>query len=93
VAVGLVYAARVADALERIDSARVAAHDEVVRSYGLRAALPAGLDPDVLIELMARDKKVVDAGLTFVLDGPDGVETVPGVSESIARAALAAMPR
>ena len=37
-----------------------------------------GVDPDELVELMGRDKKAVD-GLTFVLDGPDGVEVVPGV--------------
>ena len=37
--------------------------------------LPAGLDPDELVDLFARDKKAVD-GLTFVLDGPDGVEPV-----------------
>ena len=36
---------------------------------------------------MGRDKKAI-AGLTFVLDGPDGVEVVPGVDEADARAAL-----
>ena len=30
---------------------------------------------DELVALMRRDKKAVD-GLTFVLDGPDGVELV-----------------
>ena len=29
---------------------------------------------------MRRDKKALD-GLTFVLDGPDGVEVVPGVGD------------
>ena len=37
--------------------------------------LPPGLDPDALIALFARDKKAVD-GITFVLDGPHGVEPV-----------------
>ena len=36
---------------------------------------------------MGRDKKAI-GGLTFVLDGPDGVEVVPGVAEADARAAL-----
>ena len=37
---------------------------------------------------MGRDKKALD-GLTFVLDGPGGVEVVPGVGEDAVRAALA----
>jgi hypothetical protein len=40
---------------------------------------------------MGLDKKVLTAGLTFVLDGPDGVEVVPGVRPDDALAALAAM--
>ncbi len=37
--------------------------------------------------LMARDKKALD-GLTFVLDGPDGVEVVADVPEHAVRVAL-----
>jgi 5-deoxy-5-amino-3-dehydroquinate synthase len=92
VAIGLAYAARLARALGRIDDARVAYHDDVVgRAYGLSIALPTGVDPDELVVLMSRDKKALD-GLTFVLDGPRGVEVVPGVPEAAVRAALAAMP-
>ena len=40
--------------------------------------------PTELVELMRRDKKALD-GLTFVLDGPDGVEVVAGVDPAIAR--------
>ena len=47
-------------------------------AYGLDTTLPAGLDADELVRLMARDKKAID-GLTFVLDGPSGVEVVAGV--------------
>ena len=36
---------------------------------------------------MARDKKAVN-GLTFVLDGPDGIQVVAGVDAGLARAAL-----
>jgi 5-deoxy-5-amino-3-dehydroquinate synthase len=49
--------------------------------------LPAGVDHDHLVALMGRDKKAI-GGLTFVLDGPDGVEVVPGVPDADARAAL-----
>ena len=44
-----------------------------------------------LVELMGRDKKVLDQGLTFVLDGPDGVEVVTGVDVVAVRAALEAV--
>ena len=43
--------------------------------YGLPTTIPDGVDDDQLLELMARDKKARD-GLTFVLDGPRGVEVV-----------------
>jgi 5-deoxy-5-amino-3-dehydroquinate synthase len=87
VAIGLVYAAELAHRLERVPAARVAEHRDVVEAYGLSAHLPAGLDDDELLGLMARDKKALD-GLTFVLDGPDGVEVVTGVDEADARLAL-----
>lgn len=87
VAVGLAYAAALARRLGRIDDARVAEHRQVLAAYELDPALPAGVDQDRLIRLMRRDKKAI-AGLTFVLDGPDGVEVVPGVDDADARAAL-----
>jgi 5-deoxy-5-amino-3-dehydroquinate synthase len=37
--------------------------------------------------LIARDKKALE-GLTFVLDGPDGVEVVPNVSDAAVRSTL-----
>lgn len=87
VAIGLAYAAALARRLGRIDDARVAEHHRVLAAYELHATLPAGADRDRLIGLMRRDKKAI-AGLTFVLDGPDGVEVVPGVDDAAARAAL-----
>jgi 5-deoxy-5-amino-3-dehydroquinate synthase len=87
VAVGLVYAAELAHHLGRIDRVRVDHHRHVAEEYGLRTALPEGVDADELLTLMSRDKKAVD-GLTFVLDGPDGVEVVAGVDPADARAAL-----
>jgi 5-deoxy-5-amino-3-dehydroquinate synthase len=90
VAVGLVYAAELAHLLRRIDRSRVDEHRRVVGEYGLRPTLPEGVEPAELLTLMARDKKAVD-GLTFVLDGPGGVEVVTGVDPSAAAAALDAM--
>ena len=87
VAIGLVYAAELARALGRIDDDRVAEHRRVVTRYGLSATLPEGTGSDDLVEAMARDKKAVN-GLTFVLDGPDGVQVVAGVDAGLARATL-----
>ncbi len=82
VAIGVVYAAEVARRLNRIDDAAVAEHRRVVAEYGLQARLPDGTDRTRVLELFSRDKKALD-GVTMVLDGPRGVETVvnpdPGV--------------
>jgi 5-deoxy-5-amino-3-dehydroquinate synthase len=81
VAIGLVYAARLARRLGRIDNDRVAEHQTVVASYDLPSQIPPGLDPDELVAVMARDKKASGQGLTFVLDGPGGIELVRDVPE------------
>jgi 5-deoxy-5-amino-3-dehydroquinate synthase len=88
VAIGLVYAAELARRLGRIGDDEVAEHRRVVSAYGLPTSIPAGLDDDELVALMGRDKKVLDSGLTFVLDGPRGVEVVPGVDVEAVRSAL-----
>ena len=90
VAVGLVYAAEVAAAMDRIDDDRVAYHRRVVTGYGLPSRLPALLDDDELLALFGRDKKAVD-GLTLVLDSARGVEPVTPVPEAVLRQALAAI--
>jgi 5-deoxy-5-amino-3-dehydroquinate synthase len=93
VAIGLVFAAHLAHRLERIDGARVARHIEVVGEiYGLPTALPPGLDPAELLALMGRDKKALD-GLTFVLDGPQGVEVVAGVEPATVISTLELLAR
>ena len=89
VAIGLVFAAELALRLGRIDAARVAEHRATVAAYDLPTKVPPGLDPDELIGLFARDKKAID-GITFVLDGPGGVEVVTGVPRPTVEAALAA---
>ena len=91
VAIGLIFAAHLANVLDRIDVARVDQHFDVVGvEYGLGTDIPAGLQADQLLELMRKDKKALD-GLTFVLDGPRGVEVVPGVADEPVLAALARM--
>ncbi|MFN3216485.1 MAG: 3-dehydroquinate synthase family protein [Acidimicrobiales bacterium] len=75
VAVGLHYAAVLAHRLGRIDADAVAEHRAVLAHYELVDTLPAGADAERLVDLFSRDKKAVD-GVTFVLDGPDGVEPV-----------------
>ena len=90
VAVGLVYAAELGRALGRIDDERVAEHRRVVDGYGLSGSLPGGADPDELMVAMGRDKKAID-GLTFVLDGPAGVEVVAGVDAGVVRDTIEAV--
>lgn len=79
VAIGLVYAAELARRVGRIGDDEVREHRRVVSGYDLPTSIPPGLDDDELVSLMGRDKKVLDQGMTFVLDGPDGVEVVAGV--------------
>ena len=88
VGIGLVYAAELARRLGRIGDAEVAEHRRVVAGYDLPTTVPPGLDDVELVELMGRDKKVLGDGLTFVLDGPDGVEVVPGVDPDLVRRTL-----
>ena len=82
VAIGLIYAAELAHTLERIDHERVLEHRHIVESYGLPSVLPATMGSEDLLFAMTRDKKAVD-GFTFVLDGPNGLEVVKDIEESL----------
>ncbi|MGA1358012.1 MAG: 3-dehydroquinate synthase family protein [Ilumatobacteraceae bacterium] len=91
VAVGMMFAAHLARALGRIDDARVELHRRVIQQhYGLSVSVPSGIDRQRLVELMHNDKKAID-GLTFVLDGPHGIEVVRGVEASALDAAFTAL--
>ncbi|MEV6550519.1 3-dehydroquinate synthase family protein [Streptomyces sp. NPDC051597] len=92
VAIGTVFAGRLAGALGRIPASRVAEHLDVVRHFGLPTALPSEVDVDGLVALMALDKKATH-GLTFVLDGPGGAELVPDVPRHVVAETLTAMDR
>lgn len=90
VAVGLIYAAEVAHRLGRIDADAVAEHRRVVGAYDLPSTVPAALRDDEIVALFGRDKKATRE-VTFVLDGPAGVEPVTGIPEEVLRDALAAV--
>ena len=90
VAIGLLFAARLARRLGRIDDERVALHDELVRRFELESSIPEGADPHRMLEAMLRDKKA-HHDLTFVLDGPQGVEAVSGVNPDDVLATLEEM--
>ena len=90
VAIGLVFAAHLARRLGRIDQRRVEEHRRIIGSFDLPTELPAGAEAPELVAFMGRDKKA-QQDLTFVLDGPDGVETVRGVGADEVVATLADM--
>ena len=89
VAIGMVCAAHLARILGRIDDARVQQHYHVLAEYGLESALSSDIDHASLVDVMRRDKKAT-SGLVFILDGPSGLESVPGVDESRVLEALVA---
>jgi 5-deoxy-5-amino-3-dehydroquinate synthase len=75
VAIGLVFAARLAHRLGRISGDRVEEFTARVSAYGLPTIPPPGLDPQAIMSAMQRDKKA-QRGLRLVLDGANGVESV-----------------
>jgi 5-deoxy-5-amino-3-dehydroquinate synthase len=90
-AIGTAYAARLAYALDRISAARVEEHDDVLRHYGLPTVPPTlNADPATVLEFIRRDRKT-PRGLTFLLDGPHGVEPVSGIPESLVLSTYRAM--
>jgi len=90
VAIGLLFSALLARRLGRIDDARVDEHRTVIGSFDLPTDLPPDAGAAELVSFMARDKKA-QGDLTFVLDGPDGVEPVHGVDAADVIATLADM--
>jgi 5-deoxy-5-amino-3-dehydroquinate synthase len=90
VAVGLIFAALLARRLGRIDDDRVTLHRRVVAGFDLPVTLPEGTSAAAMVSFMARDKKA-HHDLTFVLDGPQGVEPVRGVGTEEVLATLAEM--
>ncbi len=90
VGIGLVFAAELAQLMGRIGTSRVERHRRVVAGYDLPVSLPPGADPAALVQFMTRDKKSA-GGLTFMLDGPGGVEPVRDVRPELVHEALGAL--
>src|SRR3954447_18679282 len=90
VAIGLVFAAELAWRLRRIDRARVDEHRRTVGAYDLPMSMPPAIDLGEVRAYIGRDKKAVH-GVTWVLDGPDGVQPVRGVDPAIVDEAMEAI--
>jgi len=90
VATGLVFASQLGAILERTPPDVAARTEALVEALGLPTRAPAGLRADDLLAIMARDKKS-SGGLTFVLDGPNGIERVVDPDPGAVRKALAAV--
>lgn len=88
VAIGLVFAARLARRLGRVGDDRVVEHERVVAGYDLPTRLPPGMATADLVKAMGKDKKATGGELTFVLDGPSGLEVVKGVPATVVAEAL-----
>jgi 5-deoxy-5-amino-3-dehydroquinate synthase len=90
VAVGLVFAAQLGAVLERVSPDVPARTEALLHALGLPTYAPPGLRAADLLEIMARDKKSAGA-LTFVLDGPNGIERVDAPDAGAVRKAFAAI--
>jgi 5-deoxy-5-amino-3-dehydroquinate synthase len=90
VAIGLVFAAHLAAALERTPPELVARTEALVAALGLPGQAPPGVTAAELLAIMHRDKKSA-GGLTFVLDGPSGIERVDDPDPVAVNKALAAI--
>jgi len=81
VALGLLFAAHLAQVMGRIDEARVQDHYAVAHDvYGLHMKMPECSDDEILA-IMARDKKALES-LTFVLDSDHGLEVVRDIKST-----------
>lgn len=89
VAIGIVCASRLAQAMGRVDAAATRRQVELLKSFGLPTAVPAGVDLGELSALMWRDKKVRDGEVRFVLPTRIGeVETVASPGDDLVLAAM-----
>ncbi len=91
VAIGMMYAARLAHRLGRIDAALVERQSQLLTALGLPIRLPdaSRLSTSDILGSMRLDKKTVGGRLRFVLPTKLGhVELVDGVAEDDVRAVL-----
>lgn len=91
VAIGMLYASRLAERLGFIDAAITSRQEKLLNQFGLPTRLPASwaLSNDSVLDRMKLDKKTVGGRLRFVLPKRMGhVEVVNEVPESDVRAVL-----
>jgi 3-dehydroquinate synthase len=82
VAVGMVLAARLSAHLGMAPAADAERLRRLLTGFGLPTALPAGLEPHLLLERMRLDKKAHAGGLRFVLwEAPGAARIVADVPE------------
>jgi 3-dehydroquinate synthase len=88
VSIGMMCAARLAERLGRIDASLIDRQFKLLTALGLPVDVPE-LDPEDVLRVMARDKKVEHGRLRFVLPSKLGhVELVGSVPADDVRAAL-----
>lgn len=91
VAIGMLYASRLAERLGFIDAATTHRQEELLSLFGLPTRLPAGWphSEDAVVDRMKLDKKTLGGQLRFVLPKRMGhVEVVSDVAETDVRAVL-----
>ncbi len=89
VAVGMVLAARLSAHLGMAPAADARRLGALLSGFGLPTALPAGLEPDRLLQRMRLDKKANASGLRFVLwEAPGTARIVADVPEDAVRETL-----
>jgi 3-dehydroquinate synthase len=82
VAVGMVLASRLSAHLGMAAAADTERMRALLSRFGLPTAIPAGLEPDLLLARMRLDKKANAQGLRFVLwEAPGAARVVPDVPE------------
>ena len=90
VAIGMQMAARLAVDLKLADVTLLEQQKELIERCDLPTALPSA-DPDAMIPVMMRDKKVAHGKLRFILPSEIGVvELVGGIDERAVRNAIQA---
>lgn len=88
VAIGMQMAARLAISLGMVDASLLERQGELIRQCGLPDVFDAA-DPEVMLPVMQRDKKVAHGKLRFVLPTEIGVvDLVEGVDNDLVRKAI-----
>ncbi|HLQ46462.1 MAG TPA: 3-dehydroquinate synthase, partial [Planctomycetaceae bacterium] len=95
VAIGMLYASRLAERLSLIDAEATRRQEALLRAFGLPIQLPAGWNhsDEAVLDRMRLDKKTVGGQLRFVLPKRLGhVEVFADVPENAVRAVLSPSP-